>query len=196
MSRPIRGIFINTILFLTSTAFTVAMLAIGAGFLNRHDRLTNVPVVGGVPQGERLDFCQYDPLLGYDGIPNIQENFQGTAVTQNSFGNRGPEVSAKKAEGVKRILIVGDSQAWGYRVNDSDTIASKLQQALDADIEPGRYEVLNLGASGYGPDQAFLKAISKGLEFEPDHVVLVYFHLNDLFDISNRFAWEWKSLCS
>src|SRR6185503_2752348 len=98
---------------------------------------------------------------GYDGLPGVRGRFHGQTVTHNSQGNRGPEAAFAKPSGVRRVVVIGDSQAWGYGVGDDETIPAQLQRLLN-EAGGARYEVLNLGVGGYGTDQAFLKYLVEG----------------------------------
>jgi hypothetical protein len=91
-------------------------------------------------------------------------------------------VPFEKPAGASRIVLLGDSQAWGYGVADDETIAAQLEARLAADAPAGpRPEVVNLGVSGYGTDQAFLKFLIDGLRYAPDEAVFVVFK-NDLVE--------------
>ena len=139
------------------------------------------------PTAEHYRFNGYHPLLGYDGLPNVRGRFHGQTVTHNSQGNRGDEVGFEKPAGVKRVVVIGDSQAWGYGVADDETIPARLSKLLN---EGGgaRYEVVNLGVGGYGTDQAFLKYLVQGRRYAPDIVVLTVFK-NDPVENARTVAW-------
>jgi hypothetical protein len=83
------------------------------------------------PTAEHYRFNGYHPLLGYDGLPGVRGRFHGQTVTHNSQGNRGPEASFAKPAGVRRVVVLGDSQAWGYGVGDDDTIPAQLGRLLN-----------------------------------------------------------------
>jgi len=137
-------------------------------------------VAGGPMQGHE-QFNQYHPLLGMDGIPNLRTRApSGKLVTHNSRGNRSPEVATAKPPGVRRVVLLGDSNTWGYGLADDETVGAQLAGVLAAG--PGRWEVINLGVTGYGTDQEYLKLLVQGVEYAPDWVVVVYFHLNDMPD--------------
>lgn len=139
------------------------------------------------PTAEHYRFNGYHPLLGYDGLPNVRARFHGQTVTHNSKGNRGEEVGFDKPAGVKRVVVMGDSQAWGYGVGDDQTIPAQLQRLLN-DGGAAPYQVLNLGVGGYGTDQAFLKYLVQGRRYAPDVVVLTVFK-NDPVENARTVAW-------
>src|SRR5271157_1926346 len=92
--------------------------------------------------------CQYDSLLGWRGIPGYYDDFCGLF---NSKGFRDREHSVPKSPYKKRILILGDSFAWGFNVRDSDSFPRVLQNMLGEN-----YEILSFAVPGYGTDQELL----------------------------------------
>jgi lysophospholipase L1-like esterase len=92
---------------------------------------------------------------------------------------RGADPQPRKPPTV-RILVLGDSLAWGFGVTDEETFAARLENLL-TDAYPGLYiQVLNAGVPGYGTaDQlAFLQ--SRGAKLEPDLVIVQFLSVNDL----------------
>ena len=73
-------------------------------------------------------------------------------------------------------MLLGDSVAFGVGVADHETFGQVLQRNVPA------FEVLNLGVSGYGTDQALLQLEGLGLDLQPDVVVLNFCVANDYFD--------------
>ena len=100
---------------------------------------------------------------------------RGAAVTVNAAGWRGPLIAP--ARGARpRLLLLGDSMAFGHGVADGQTFAALL-------AAPGAGpEVVNLGVEGYGPDQALLRFENEGRAFAPDAVVLSVCLDNDFAD--------------
>ena len=97
----------------------------------------------------------------------------GPPITVNGAGRRGRE---EGRHGTVRILLLGDSIAFGVGVADDETFGHLLQQNA-----PG-FEVLNFGVSGYGTDQALLQLEGQGFALQPDVVVLNFCVANDYFD--------------
>lgn len=98
-------------------------------------------------------------------------------INEDGFRDRRHET--EKEPGVFRILILGNSVAFGYGVDERDTFASRLEAVL-ADRYPGRrFEVLNFAVNGYNAynQAALLKDV--GLRYQPD-VVLVQFSVGVL----------------
>jgi hypothetical protein len=95
-------------------------------------------------------------------------------ITVNADGQRGPRVPRARTAGVERVLLLGDSVAFGLEVGDAETLAARLQS-------PSR-EVVNLSVPGFGTDQELLKLEREGMAFQPDVVLLSFCLANDLAD--------------
>lgn len=175
----------NLLLSLTAVLFCAALVE---GFFRMIDDGAPGPSPEATgPTAEHYRFNGYHPLLGYDGLPSVRGRFHGQTVTHNAHGNRGPEASVAKPAGVRRVVVLGDSQAWGYGVGDDDTIPAQLGRLLN-DGGGARTEVLNLGVGGYGTDQSFLKYLVQGQRYAPDAVVLTVFK-NDPVENARTVAW-------
>jgi hypothetical protein len=81
-------------------------------------------------------------------------------------------VSREKPEGVKRVLVFGDSFVFGLGVDEENLFTTHLEQFLDRSTER-RHQVLNMGVSGYSTDQQLILLEELGLKLAPDVVVLV-----------------------
>jgi lysophospholipase L1-like esterase len=102
-------------------------------------------------------------------------------ISINSQGRRDTEVSLKKPAGTYRIAILGDSVAFGARVEAKDDFATQLEWNLNARSSSLHYEVLNFGVPGYGTWQELSMLKEKALAYDPDLVILA-FVMNDLYD--------------
>ena len=67
-----------------------------------------------------------------------------------------------------RIMFIGDSFVWGYDVEQKERFTELLQQKLPD------WEMLNLGVSGYGTDQAYLLLQKNFLHYRPDIVFYIF----------------------
>lgn len=100
----------------------------------------------------------------------------------NSDGLRGDRnYGYKKTAGIKRVLILGDSFAFGRGVENDQTCAAILEKTLNGGGE--KFEVLNSGTLGYSPDNEYVYLREKGLLFDPDAVILTVFPRNDIMDM-------------
>lgn len=127
--------------------------------------------------------CQYDVVLGWRGKPNLHvTNFFEDGpfvVDSNSRGWREREYTLKKPQGIKRIVVLGDSFTWGYAVRYENSYSKVLEKKLG-----DKYQVISLGMPGYSTDQEFLVLSREGLNYEPDVVILSLF-LDDIFTNGN-----------
>lgn len=135
--------------------------------------------------------CAYqrskNPLLGFElksGYKNSSPDFIESYERTNAHGLRDAERSVEKPEGVRRLLLLGDSVVEGYGLQETATISSQLQ-SLYGEENQGT-EVLNFGVSAYCTLAEIELLATKGVKFAPDTVVLVFVE-ND-FDNFNREA--------
>ena len=117
------------------------------------------------------------PDLAYDLSPSTQAFFRGSDVRVNSFGFRGREIERRKPAGVRRLIVIGDSIAFGDGLAAEDVFANRLEELARARGEA--LEVLNLGVGGYDVLEAVAFLEHVGLDLQPDIVVLG-FCINDV----------------
>ena len=119
---------------------------------------------------ERDRFWKYDPLLGWAHEPGQEGIFKTpqfrTVVRINEKGLRDDQHSYERQNDIERILVLGDSFAWGYGVEESERFSQLLEKSLGV-------EVINAGVSGYSTDQELLWYRSEGIKYETDLVILV-----------------------
>ena len=144
---------------------------------------TFYPQYGGKPG-------QFHPVLGvslipnYDGIYIWQGRESVTHIRTNSLGFRDSEVQIPKPENVFRILVLGDSMAFGIGVEEKEAFPKVLEEMLNDNAKAGgvRFEVLNAGVPGYGTAQELLQYQLCGRQLNPDLVILAFVVTNDLLD--------------
>jgi lysophospholipase L1-like esterase len=118
--------------------------------------------------------------LDYELIPGLDVDAGGFRVRTNSLGMRGDEVELAKPASMQRIVVVGDSVAFGLHVENEATFASRLESLLNA-TRAGterRAQVLNLSVSGYSSKDEAIVVRRKALPLQPD-LVIVGYYLND-----------------
>jgi len=89
-------------------------------------------------------------------------------VRENRHGFRGAEFSTAKAEGVYRVVVIGDSFTWGNGVPEK----ARLSNILDAELRRRGVEVLNLGFPGNNWNEHVATLERKALPLKPDFVLL------------------------
>jgi len=121
-----------------------------------------------------------DSILRYELKPgsrlNIPLYYEGVEI--NSDGFRGPEYTLKKAKGVYRIVMLGDSVTMARLNKWEDTLAQRIQNGLSGLCPARKFEVLNMGVEGYNSIQELEMLKAKALKYEPD-MVIVQYCLND-----------------
>ncbi len=119
---------------------------------------------------ERDRFWKYDPLLGWAHQPGQEGIFETLqfriSVRINQKGLRDRERSYERPPKTGRILVIGDSFAWGYGVEESERFSERVESLLGV-------EVINAGVSGYSTDQELLWLREEGIQYEFDLIVLV-----------------------
>jgi len=116
----------------------------------------------------------HDPHVGWRNAPSIDVTVvnQGRVRTNSNGMRNHQEVSLEPAPGTKRLLILGDSYAFGFGVDNEETFAYVLDDTL-----PG-WEVLNFAVSATGTDQNLLMYEHHGRRFNPDVVLLGFYVLD------------------
>jgi lysophospholipase L1-like esterase len=113
--------------------------------------------------------------LKYELTPGASGRLSDTGVKVNSQGFREPEPSSRPSG--QRVIVLGDSIAFGNFMHWEDTFSSLLQQRLHSDKRG--VEVLNFGVGGYDILQEVSLLEIRGLKYRPNLVVVAYC-LNDI----------------
>jgi hypothetical protein len=100
----------------------------------------------------------------------------GKRVSFNARGFRGRDLPIPRTGDRTRVVVLGDSIAFGLDVSDDETFTHVL------DARDNGIEAANLAVQGYGPDQELLVLLNEGLRLEPDVIVLSFCLANDLAD--------------
>lgn len=115
--------------------------------------------------GDRPRYLRHDATLGW----TISNSAKSGHYSSNALGLRcDHEVEQLPQPGRLRVASFGDSFTHGDDVEVNGTWQVQLEELLP------RSEVLNFGVPAYGVDQAFLRYLARGREFQPD-VVLIGF---------------------
>jgi lysophospholipase L1-like esterase len=133
------------------------------------DRLNHFP--------RRLFMPSDDPQLPYRMRPGVETDVRDFHVTVNAHGLRGPDFPTHPAPGVRRILVLGDSVAFGEGLRVDQAFPALLEKELDRS-QPGRFDVVNAGVEGYNTVAELAYLERTGLGLDPQTIV-VCFNLND-----------------
>jgi hypothetical protein len=149
----------------------------------RFDWLHDGLVTGYDQNDWQTSFCEFDPELGWRGSPNRRGWFTRPTfrvwVEQNSAGFRDIEHDPSHPS-AQSLVILGDSFAWGFGVEQNETVTSQLRSRL-RDVE-----TFNLGVCGYGTDQSLLN-LDRWSDTHPVSRVCYLFFANDLADNRRSF---------
>ena len=121
-----------------------------------------------------------DPKLVYELVPGAEAVREGVPVKINSAGFRDDEFPSPVAPGARRILLLGDSIAWGWGVAMENVFPQVLEKLLRA-REPASEAptiVYNFGVDGYSTEQELHLLQTRGYALEPDLIIILY-ALND-----------------
>jgi hypothetical protein len=134
------------------------------------------------------------PILGVEHEPDVDMNVPRAEhpdgafrLRTNNLGlRRDDDTPIEKAPNVFRVLVLGDSHAFGY-VHNSETFSTLLETGLARRLAPQgkRVEVLNAGVATYSPAQEVLWYKVHGVQLEPDLVLLLFYPGNDISDLAD-----------
>lgn len=125
----------------------------------------------------RRGLQRYHPRLGWENRPHARSSNAGITVSLDQRGHRLSGNPLDPRARPARLILLGDSVAFGLGVSDDDTFAASLGQGTPP------YSVTNLAVPGYGPGQSLLAY--EGIR-EPQDAAVVIFALclgNDLADV-------------
>jgi GDSL-like Lipase/Acylhydrolase family len=122
---------------------------------------------------------------GFDGW--IKSSEFANHVKISPLGLRDRRTSYEKSPGTFRILLLGDSFTSGVQVQAHETLAERLEAALNRDAGTP-VEVINAGVAGYSTGQQLLLLDQEGVKYQPDLVILNFFAGNDVSN--NNFRLE------
>jgi hypothetical protein len=118
----------------------------------------------------------FSSTYGWIGRPGVVTPMGSGLVSLNERGFRGRTLALPKSGDRARVVVLGDSVAFGFGVSDEQTFAQLLDGRLKG------IEVANLAVQGYGPGQELLVLQREGLSLDPDVVVLALCLRNDFVD--------------
>jgi acetyltransferase AlgX (SGNH hydrolase-like protein) len=126
---------------------------------------------------------RYHAVLGWDKTPLAAQRVRraefDVLLSFNSKGLRGPERDYSARPGTRRLLVLGDSFAEGYYVDEPQTLRAVLESQLEREgCRP--VEVINGGTIAYSTDQEYLFYATEGRLYGAQAVLLMFYY-NDLY---------------
>ncbi len=137
--------------------------------------------VQGVEQAKLGQILRPSTLAGavFELVGGLDTCFEGARLTTTTDGLRaGAEPAVPKPERLHRIMILGDSQAFGWGVPLEATVGEQLEGVLSAGRDAS-IEVVNAAVPGYNTFQQAALFERLAPRYRPD-CVLVLFTSNDL----------------
>lgn len=123
-----------------------------------------------------------DENLGWKLNPGASDSWGGVVVHINEKGYRGPVVPYERTHGKKRVLFLGDSVTFGYRIARWQDTFPFLADSLAGAADSLEVETVNLAVEGYSQWQEAIVMQTEGKLYKPDLVVLG-FVLNDVTEM-------------
>ncbi len=122
-----------------------------------------------------------DRELGWRLKPDSEGVWGGATVKINGKGLRGPELEYANPANAYRILYLGDSVTFGFRLESWKQAFPYVVEEILEERVGSEIETINAGVGGYSPWQfrGFLRR--EGIKYEPD-LVVVAFVLNDVVE--------------
>lgn len=178
--RLARWIGIGLIALILYALLSAVMLSVSYVFLNK-GVIPDVPWIAGIQKylyrnsmrnlwQRQIECVDFDAELIYKPKPGTCKFNNPEFRTTLNFSAEG-RFTGKKPEG-PGIVVIGDSHAMGWGVNDEETFSAELQRLI-------RRPVYNLGVSSYGTVRELLRLKHSGLLAKADTVILQYCE-NDL----------------
>jgi len=167
-----KKIFFSTLLILLSLVVSIAVLEMALRLLYREEQAAGDYFgVGGFIQDDEVG---YRHAPGFKGYIHRHDVFD-CPVTISSNGLRQSNFDAQMQYS-RRLLILGDSFAFGVGVPEDSIFATLIQHALN----PAGIGVINGGQSGYGTTQEAKFGIRLAQIVKPEMIVLSLFSNNDV----------------
>ncbi|NOZ87831.1 MAG: SGNH/GDSL hydrolase family protein [Deltaproteobacteria bacterium] len=167
--RGLRVFGLNSLLVIVSTGIALLVAEIVASILE--------PPYGETfqfvdpPSGPNPHFKIVGGDLGWEPVPGNSD--PNDVFSMNTLGFRDRPMSARKEKGSLRVLVIGDSVAYGPGLELSQTFDNQLEDMLTKRM--GRkVEAVNMGVPGYNSIQESLFLKKRGGALDPDLLIVVW----------------------
>lgn len=137
-----------------------------------------------VTAAEWAFFLRFDSDLGWrnragaEGVYRPAPGIPATTVRINANGYRGGAYPPGGKPGRFRTVILGDSNTFGYGVEEGDRFSDIIASSFKSDND-----MLNFGVFGYGTDQEAMLLEREVLGYRPNLVILAV-SAGDLSDVT------------
>jgi len=113
-----------------------------------------------------------DDHLSFKNPVLYRATYKSVKIVTNELGLRESPLKPHAA-GETRILVLGDSVAFGWGVNMEDAVPRQLERVLQAS-QNGTVETINSGVPGYNTNQELTFLEMYGPRLQPDVALLLY----------------------
>lgn len=140
----------------------------------------------------------YVPRSGMREIANIPWLSDEVTYNYNEDGLHDiNNYSTNKKEGVYRIITLGDSFTFGMNVSTEQNWTEIIEEQLNKNCinnSMKKFEVINLGVSGYDTRYATERFIQKGKKYSPDLVIWMIFDPERNEELAGKYREKYSSL--
>ena len=123
-----------------------------------------------------------DDALGWKLRPGAVDHWGDVEVRVNQRGFRGPVIPYDKPPRTMRVVYLGDSVTFGYRVARWEDTYPFVVDSLMKSLSSFRAETVNLAVEGYSQWQEAIVLAEEGDRYQPD-LVVIGFVLNDVTEM-------------
>ena len=146
------------------------------------------------PFGARFSYSTPDALIGSRFVPgssywNTKENDRAITGTINSWGWRDREWTLAKPPNTRRVAVLGDSYVEALQV-ESDSTFLRIAERIILARYSMQTEWMNFGRSSCTQTEEWLILQHHAAQFSPDVVIVVFFPVNDIDDITPELTVE------
>jgi lysophospholipase L1-like esterase len=126
-----------------------------------------------------------DPGMGVRGLAGraqFIDSPQGYSFYVNTLGFRTQDFTPAKQAGLVRVVMIGDSHAYGVGVDDEDRVSERLRLALQGSLRR-KVEVLNVAQPGTTWTD-YLAAARAAAAWRPDLLIVLTYTGNDVGELA------------
>jgi hypothetical protein len=148
------------------------------------------------PRARGVSWYHFDPSYGFRHRENADAETTEWGDRElwhfrtNARGFRGPDWPDALPAGTRRVLVTGDSFTFGDALEEKD--AYPVVAGATVDPASGKWEVLNLGVSAWGPQNALAYLETEGAPIQASCLVYGFFEGNDIIDDMVRHLYTMK----
>jgi hypothetical protein len=112
------------------------------------------------------------PAVYFELKPDLDTWYKGTPFITNGQGLRDDEYPLVKEDGTFRVAVLGSSWTMGSGVEAQEIWHSVVEQQLNRDFAPQKFELINFGVDQYGIGEIIATLDNKIAAYGPDLVII------------------------